>query len=91
MLLEVVAKAETFAGPLEGTNKWRKHTINNCKRDQSFKREQRAFCHSLCLSHVYKIKHTPMQSGYNSVHNCKNVFPTVLPAVNQTVNNREFE
>lgn len=69
--------------------KTRKPAINNCKSDQSFK--QHAFCHSLYLSHVYKIKHMPMKSGYNSVHDGKNLLPTVLPAVNETVNDRQFD
>ncbi len=56
--------------------------------DQNFKQEPHAFCNSLYLSYVYKIKHMPMQSGYNSVSDGKNVLPTALPAVNQTVNDR---
>lgn len=68
-----------------------KHAINNRISDKSFKQEQRAFCHSLYLSYVYKIKHMPMQSGYNSVRDGKNVLPTTLPAVNQTVNDRVFD
>ncbi len=68
-----------------------KKAINNCMSDQTFKQEQHAFCHSLYLSYVYKIKHMPMQSGYNSVRDGKNVLPTALPAVNQTVNDRLFD
>lgn len=39
--------------------------------DHHFEQEQHAFCHSLYLSYVYKIKHMPMQSGYNSISDFK--------------------